>query len=81
MPMFGGRHDQRDTGGLTDWKGKPYDPSNRTACSSCQLQVHRAGAQNPAIDPKLGRIPNGVPIKAFILVEAQHSRTARMPVI
>lgn len=51
--------------GLTDWKGKPYDPSSGQPAAHANSRFTAPAHQNPAIDP-LWDDPNGVPIKAFI---------------
>ena len=51
--------------GLTDWKGKPYDPSSGQPAAHANSRFTAPAQQNPAIDPNWDD-PNGVPIKAFI---------------
>ncbi|HEX3024428.1 MAG TPA: phosphoenolpyruvate carboxykinase (GTP) [Chitinophagaceae bacterium] len=51
--------------GLTDWKGKPYDPKSGQPAAHPNSRFTAPASQNPAIDPDWDSA-NGVPIEAFV---------------
>lgn len=51
--------------GLTDWHGKPYDPSSGKPAAHANSRFTAPAYQNPAIDPKW-EDPEGVAIDAFV---------------
>ncbi|MDZ7876567.1 MAG: phosphoenolpyruvate carboxykinase (GTP) [Saprospiraceae bacterium] len=52
--------------GLTDWHGKPYDPSSGKPAAHPNSRFTAPASQNPVIDPR-AEDPNGVRIRAFIM--------------
>ena len=51
--------------GLTDWKGKPYDPKSGAPAAHANSRFTTPAIQNPAIDSEWNN-PNGVHIAAFV---------------
>lgn len=51
--------------GLTDWKGKPYDPASGTPAAHANSRFTAPAWQNPAVDTNWDN-PAGVHIAAFI---------------
>ena len=51
--------------GLTDWKGKPYDPTSGAPAAHANSRFTTPAIQNPAIDSEWNN-PNGVHIAAFV---------------
>ena len=51
--------------GLTDWKGKPYDPASGQPAAHPNSRFTAPADQNPAIDSEWDN-PQGVPIEAFV---------------
>lgn len=51
--------------GLTDWHGKPYDPTSGKPAAHANSRFTAPAYQNPAIDPKWDD-PNGVQVDGFI---------------
>jgi phosphoenolpyruvate carboxykinase (GTP) len=51
--------------GLTDWQGKPYDPTSGKPAAHANSRFTAPAQQNPAIDDNWDN-PAGVPIEAFI---------------
>ena len=51
--------------GLTDWQGKPYDPTSGKPAAHANARFTAPASQCPCIDSEWEN-PKGVPIKAFI---------------
>ena len=51
--------------GLTDWKGKPYDPKSGQPAAHPNSRFTAPAYQNPAIDSSWDD-PKGVPVEAFV---------------
>ncbi len=51
--------------GMTDWKGKPYDPKSGQPAAHPNSRFTAPAYQNPAIDPDWDNA-KGVPIEAFV---------------
>ncbi|MBL7815424.1 MAG: phosphoenolpyruvate carboxykinase (GTP) [Saprospiraceae bacterium] len=51
--------------GLTDWTGKPYDPTSGKPAAHANSRFTAPAYQNPVIDPNWEK-PEGVRIRAFI---------------